>query len=300
MLIRRCVALAIAGAVSVANADNLSRADELFAEGKALMETDLHAGCAKLEESLALNPQAVGTVLNVALCDVRLGRLATAAEHFARARDMAREQGMREHLEAAEAHLQALEPRLPRVTFSLAEPLPETRIVVHDRLLPPSGWVDVPLDPGEHSLVVTAPGRLAFRTTIRIAEGERHDVVVPALARSRSATRPIGKVTMAAGGTLILTGVVIGFISGRRYDDALDGCLVGQTETRCDDPSYDKIHSARNLGNVGTVVTSVGVVAAGVGVYLWLRGPRRHNERSLTVVPQLDGDGGGIAAIGRF
>ncbi|MDX2088081.1 MAG: tetratricopeptide repeat protein [Kofleriaceae bacterium] len=291
------VLLALVGA-GTAHADNVARSDELFAEGKALMETDLHGGCKKLDEALALNPQAVGTLLNVALCDVRLGKLATAAEHFERARDMAREQGMNEHLEAAEAHLVALQPRIPRVTFTLAEMLPDTSIVVGGRLLPSTGWADVPLDPGEHRIVITAPGRVAFRTTLRLAEGERQEIVVPKLATSSG--RPAATLTLAAGAALVAAGVVVGFVSARRYDAALEDCIVRGGVTACDDAAYDDITSARTLGNVGTVVGVVGVVTASVGAYLWLRKTGRQKESTVSVVPQVGVDGGGVAAVGRF
>jgi hypothetical protein len=289
---------AIIGAASTAYADNTARADELFAEGKALMETDLHGGCRKLQEALDLNPQAVGTLLNVALCDVRLGKLATAAEHFARARDMAREQGMREHLEAAEAHLGALLPRLPKVTFKLTEALPETTIVIGNKVLSPTSWVDVPLDPGEHRIVITAPGRVAFRATLRLAEAERHEVVVPKLATSSG--RPGAKATVGVGAGLVASAVVIGFIAARRYDNALEDCIVRNGVTACNDGAYDDITSARTLGNVGTVVGVVGVITAGVGTYLWLRKGSRPKETAITLVPQIGTDGGGVAAVGRF
>jgi hypothetical protein len=300
MSIRWGAALAILCAASSARADDISRADQLFTEGKALMETDLNGGCAKLDQSLALNPQAVGTLLNVALCDARLGKLATAVAHFTRARDMAREQGMKEHLEAAEAHLAALMPRVPHVTLKLADPRPGTQIVVDDKLVPQDRWADVLLDPGQHPVVVSAPGRVTFRTTIKIAEGERHDIAIPALAVAEGPGRTIGKISAVTGGALIATGVVLGVIAGRRYDDAFSaGCLVREGVTRCDDASYDKIQSARSLGVAGSVVGGIGVVAAGVGVYLWLRNPR-HSEHAIAVVPQVDRDGGGLAAVGRF
>lgn len=301
MLIRWGAVLAILCAASSARADDISRADQLFTEGKALMESDLNAGCAKLDQSLALNPQAVGTLLNVALCDVRLGKLATAAAHFTRARDMAREQDMREHLEAAEAHLAALAPRVPHIALKLADPRPDAQIVVDDKLVSRDSWGDVSIDPGAHTVVVSAPGRVTFRTTIRIAEGEHHDIAIPALAAAQQPGRTIGKVTAITGGALIATGVVIGVIAGRRYDDAFSGqgCIVRAGATRCNDDAFDKIQRARSLGTAGSVVGGIGVVAAGIGVYLWLRNPR-HSEHAIAVVPQVDRDGGGLAAVGRF
>src|SRR3954468_13496447 len=97
--------------------DNVAKADKLFVEGRALMDSDLHAACEKFEESLKWNSQAIGTLLNVALCDEKLGRVASAAAKFAQARDMAREGNMTVHLEAAEERLKDLLPRVPYVTI---------------------------------------------------------------------------------------------------------------------------------------------------------------------------------------
>ena len=165
--------------------DSIVKGDRLFAEGKALLATDLHAACAKFEESLRANSQAIGTLMNVALCDQKLGRIASAVVKFSEARDRAKEQGLEVHLETALEHLAALEPRLPFLTITFAaEPLPGTKLVVHDQVISLSKIANLPVDPGEHVIVVSAPGHLPYQTTVRLAEAERRDVTIPALARS--------------------------------------------------------------------------------------------------------------------
>src|SRR4051812_10367911 len=82
----RTIALACAIVLAVlrpaAAEDKVAKADALFAEGIKLRDSNLELACAKFGESLQLNPQAIGTLLNVALCDERLGRLASALRRF--------------------------------------------------------------------------------------------------------------------------------------------------------------------------------------------------------------------------
>jgi len=44
----------------------------------------------------------------------------------------------------------------------------------------------------------------------------------------------------------------------------------------------------------------VGLAAAGVGAYLWLRAPSEHAARGISVVPQLGPESTGLAAVGTF
>ncbi|RPI08483.1 MAG: hypothetical protein EHM63_06195, partial [Actinobacteria bacterium] len=50
------------------------KADALFAEGVKLRDSNLELACAKFGASLQLNPQAIGVLLNVAMCDEKHGR----------------------------------------------------------------------------------------------------------------------------------------------------------------------------------------------------------------------------------
>lgn len=297
----RLVAITIVLAAHVAQADEdkVKRADALFAEGRALLKTDLHAGCAKLSESYALNPQAIGTLLNVALCDEKMGRIASAAAKYAEARDRAREQHAKDHLAAAEERLAAVKDRVPHVSVQLAESLPGTQVLIDGRVI--ESLSDIPVDPGERVLVVSAPDHVAFEHRVMIAEGEHRDVPVPALAKAVtvvSSRRTIGKLVAIGGGVTVATGVVIGLVGRSRYNTAKDGHC--DADLACDPEGLSATRSGRTLGTVGTVVGVVGVAGVGVGLYLWLRAPRATRETAVTLVPRLDPAAPGLAAVGRF
>lgn len=300
------VVVLLASSTAAADVD-IAKADKLFAEGLALRDSNLEQSCAKFEESLSYNPQAIGTLLNVALCDEKLGRIASAVAKFSEARDRAKEQQLAEHLEAAEEHIAALTPELPYLTIRFGTPpIADTKILIDDHVVPMAKIERFAVDPGERVIVVSAPGRLPFQTKIMIAKREEKQVEVPELARSvtvKSSRRTIGIITTASGAAAIATGVVIGIVAKGRYDDALKLCDTTREPAHCPPESQTKTENARTLGNVGTVVGAVGVVAAGVGLYLWLGAPRSseaREARGVSIVPHVSPEAAGLTAVGRF
>jgi hypothetical protein len=302
------VAVGLAARGGHANADpEIEKADQLFAEGKALIDSNLIQGCAKFDESLQYNPAAIGTLLNVALCDEKLGRVASAVAKFSEARDRAKEQGFAEHLRAAEQHIAALEPQVPHVTIELAETLPGTRVVLDDRVVALDRLANVAVDPGEREVVVSAPGRLSHRTRLIIHKAEHKDVRIPALARSitiTSSRRRIGQIMTFAGAGALATGVGLGVYGRQLWREQIDlgRCQTIGDDIRCSSDGQAETDRARTLGNVGTVVGIAGAAVAGAGLYLWLRSPRSSSPASdkLTVVPHVAPDALGVVALGRF
>ena len=301
-------ALAILAAAGPAAADEKTqRADKLFEEGKAMLDKDLAGACAKFEASLQLNAQAIGTLLNVALCDEKLGRFASAVAKFTEARDRAKEQGMDVHLKAADEHIHALADKVPHVTLKFSvPPLPQTTIVIDEKLVPFDAIANHPVDPGAHDVVVSAPGHLAYKAHFELTAGESKDLSIPELEKSitvQSSRRSIGKITTATGIAALGTGIVLGLVAKRRFDAATDGCnritKDGDKVWQCGSTGYADTRSAHTLGTVGTVVGGVGLVAIGVGAYLWLRAPKDEEQR-VSVLPHVGPDGAGIVAVGRF
>ena len=286
---------------------DVARADRLFDEAKQLQATDLAGACAKFEASLALNPQAIGTLLNVASCDQALGRIAAAHARFREAQARAREQGRDVEREAASARLAELAPRLPLVTVTFAQPpRPGTRLVIDEHAIALTALVDLPLDPGTHEVVVSAPGHLPFRASVRAFEGRRSTVTLPALERAvtaASSRRRLGLVTAGGGVVALGAAAVIGVVAHGRYQAPFDdGACWDRAEGRaqCTPAGYGATSSARTLGVVGSVVTGVGLTAVVIGSYLWLRTPEGAREPAVSLIPSVTLDQAGIAAVGRF
>ena len=286
---------------------DVARADQLFEEGKQLQATDLAGACAKFEASLALNPQAIGTLLNVARCDQELGRIASAHARFREAQARAQEQGRDAEREAATARLAELGPRLPLVTVTFAEPpLPGTRLVIDEHAFALTALVDLPLDPGAHEVVVSAPGHLPFRASVSAFEGRRSTVTIPALERAvaaASSRRRLGLLTAGGGVVVLGAAAVIGVVAYRRYQAPFDDGACRERadgQAQCTPDGYGATNSARTLGVVGSVVTGVGLTAVAIGSYLWLRAPERTREHAVSLIPSVTLDQAGIAAVGRF
>jgi hypothetical protein len=285
--------------------DKVAKADALFAEGVKLRDSNLELACAKFGESLQLNPQAIGVLLNVAMCDEKHGRIASAVRRYRETRERALEQSFPEYLKAADGKLAALAPDVPLLTIRFAKPPPpNTKIVVDEQVVPLSALEKLPLDPGERTIVVSAPGRISFQRKISIAKGERRELAVPPLERP-SSRRTIGKISVAAGGAAITAGVVLGLVARSRYNryaDDMARCTRAEGGPLiCESSAYSGVRSALQLGDIGSIVGGVGIAAVLAGSYLWFFAPKPYAEqRRVSVVPRVTPGGGGLAVFGRF
>jgi len=303
-------ALAIAAPGRAAADPRIDKADQLFAEGKALFATNVAEACDKFEESLRYNPAAIGTLLNVALCDEKLGRIASAVDKFNEARDRAKEQGLVQHVRAAEQHLAALERDVPHLSIRLTEQLPETRVLIGDRVIALDNIASIAVDPGEVIVTVSAPARLPYRTKLAIERAEHKDLVVPVLSKSvtiSSARRRIGQVAVFTGGAAVGTAIGLGLYARHLYHAQFGHAMPGDgrcnDDLQCERDGLKQTQRARTLANVATVVGVAGIAVAGIGAYLWFRrpsAPADSADRKLAVVPTVAPDGLGVAALGRF
>jgi len=284
----------------------IDQADQLFAEGKALLSSNLLQACEKFEASLRINPAAIGTLLNVALCDEKLGKIASAVARFTEARDRAREQSLAEHLKLAEQHIAALAPSVPHLAIKLAEVLPDTKVSIDDTLVLLTQLGDIPIDPGERVIVVSAPERLPFHARLVIGRDEHRELGVPRLERSitvHSSQRRIGQLVTLTGAVVFGAGLGVGLYARdvyRKQTGPGGPCHDGL----CSAEGQTQTERARTLGNVGTAIGALGAAAGLVGIYLWYSSPGSAPTDSqaprLVLVPQVGADGLGVAAISRF
>lgn len=90
------------------DASDREHAERLFQEGRELMQKgQLDEACARFAESLELEP-AVGTLLNLASCMERSGRVPRACELYAEARDLSKSSGRDDRARFAEDRRAAL------------------------------------------------------------------------------------------------------------------------------------------------------------------------------------------------
>jgi hypothetical protein len=303
-------ALLIVGVIGIlvraASADDVADADALFAKAVELKQQGkTEEACRTFQQALDKNHNAVGTLLNVALCAANAGKVATAAKLFTDARDRAAEQKLEQHHQAAIDQLAKLEGHVPHLVLTFADPVtPETRVVIDDEMAPTTGD-KIPVDPGRRVLVVTAPGRVAYHTTVDVpANGQDVAVAVPKLGLPvtvKSTKKTIGKVLVIGGSVAFVASIGLSVYADRKYNKQFDDghCRDVSGVLLCDGTGFRQTGRAKTLARSATVVGGIGIAAAAVGVYLWVFTKQDHPER-LSVVPTVDGDGAGVAAIGRF
>jgi len=281
--VRIAAALLALAAVAGVAAAAPSPADEAFERGRALMTAGKIAeACAAFEDSLRLDFQ-LGTLFNLAQCDARRGKLATALAAFRR---IAREDTANATRAARARELaDALDKRVPHLRIALAG---GTAQVTLDGA-PVDIAAPLAVDLGTH---VVAAGR--EQRTITVAkEGETIDVALalapppPAPPPAPPPTTPMPRevpppgpppmpppphrsrapalITLAVGAAVAGTGLVVGGFAWARWRDAE---RLGMTDPMAADREVDHV---RTLGNASTVLVAVGAAAIAVGVYLWRR-----------------------------
>jgi tetratricopeptide (TPR) repeat protein len=168
-----------------------SLAQSLFEQGKRLMDGgNFEHACPKLEESQRLDPRG-GTLLNLALCHERQGKIATAWTDFKGALSAARRDGRQDRITAAEEHIAALEPKLPWLTLTATGVVEGEEIKLDGAAVGRAAWGSpVSIDPGAHELRATAPGRKPWSLALTIAIGEKRTVTIPALEADPNQAAP--------------------------------------------------------------------------------------------------------------
>src|SRR5512145_372326 len=167
-------------------------AEALFQEGKRLGEEGRIAeACAKFEESERLE-SAPGTLIHLGACYAEVGKTASAWAAFVAVAELAK----RTHDDAREALARRLaselKPRLSQLVLALKQPARGIIIHIDGHSLGNGGLnTALPMDPGEHLVEVTAPGRLAWAKRIKIEPGPASETVdVPPLKEVTASSSP--------------------------------------------------------------------------------------------------------------
>ena len=160
-------------------------AEALFQEGRALMIAGrAREACQKFSESNRLDP-ATGTLLNLAVCNETVGRTATAWSQF-RAAEVASVADHRDdRVGLAREHLASLLPKLSVITVQVsdAQRIPGLKLSLDGVVWGEPLWnVPTPIDPGEHTVVAEAPGRVARSYQTRVGARAQKLLIVVDLA----------------------------------------------------------------------------------------------------------------------
>ncbi len=252
----------------------------LFDQGKQLAaQGDFEAACTKFEGADRLT-HWLGVELNLADCYEHLGRTATAWILFLKAADHA-ERDHDPRLAYARSRAEALAPSLPRLNVTATD---DTELRVDHVVVDKDAFgIALPLDPGEHLVEASAPGRVTYTRRISLVAGATMTLEIPTLMPTPSPVvheepmrshRGVARWMGGAGLLLAGTSIVLGIDAKLRYDAATrDHC---DARIACDDTGLDAIRAARLRGNIATVTGIAGVAAVAGAVVFYALSPREH------------------------
>lgn len=172
------------------SAEEKATAEAVFQEGMSLIKKGNFAdACPKFEMSQRVEP-AVGTMLYLAECYEKTNRTASAWALFQEAASLAETQKQFERQKTAEARAARLQPRLAWLVIDVPKDALVPGLQIHRNGVPVSPELSgtaTPVDPGEVVIDASAPGRLPYSTTVKVAAKARVSVPIPVLQASPEA-----------------------------------------------------------------------------------------------------------------
>jgi hypothetical protein len=324
-----CALSASRGAVAAGSGADRLLAQSLFDQAKKLMDAGRYGeACPKLAESQRLDP-AGGTLLNLALCHEKEGRLATAWADFKEALDVARRAGRPDREQAARTHIAALEPRLARLTLEVRHPDPKLTVKIDGAIVGGAAWnTATPVDPGWHEVTAEAPEKMTCSQRVEIQPRQQTTLIIPPLedgppgagaptqvdATSMVPTsaapgpgndlpawsrRKTAYVVGAAGLVALGIGSYFGIqaFSKRHSSDSL--C---PTDDSCTGNGARLNDEAKTAAFRSDITVGAGLVGLGVATYLYLSSTSSRGGDTTAQVPRLDpliaAGGGGLYISG--
>lgn len=285
----------------------------LFNEARELMEAgNYEDACPKLEQSRRIQT-GMGTLFNLGDCYEHIGRIASAWSSFMDVAVAADAAGQPQRAQAARERADLLAKRIPKLRIVVSSELAQLGVDVRLDALPIGALVwgtDIPVDPGRHRVIASAPGRTMWNTAVDLMEpGKVVEVKVPMLwppgdpedppldarrqpipadgAPTSQGHRSVGLVVGLGVAALAGIGAGAGLLVASNADRdsaasiraslqgggaALNGCLASPKPADCDrlDSELRAASTLRGVA-IGAFIGG-GLAAAGMATYLLLPG----------------------------
>ncbi|HRI63097.1 MAG TPA: hypothetical protein PK156_02635, partial [Polyangium sp.] len=165
------------------SAENRALAEVLFREAKALSDKEqFEQACPKFQESHRLDPKP-GTILNLAVCHEKQGKVASAWLDYLDAATVATRAGQKARAAFAKDQAAKLEKTIPRFIVRVSETTPGLIVKLDKAALNEAAWgTAAPINPGEHAVEATAPGYVTWSKNITIEKTPGNvEIVIPKL-----------------------------------------------------------------------------------------------------------------------
>jgi hypothetical protein len=322
--------LALAVPAAADEAADKAAAARLFQEGRdAMAAGKLDEACARFEASLGLDP-AIGTKLNLADCLEKRGKLVAAHRLFEEAAVEGAKAGKEGREDFARQRATTLVLKLVRLELRFTDAAPAGTVVrIEGADVDPATWKQARfVMPGRIKVEVVVPGAEPIEVTVDGKPGETATATIPALNRAPAAgggsdaggaggggrsigvapgggptdtgpvsprrSRTLSYIVGGGGVALLGTSLALGFVARGKFRDAECGTNAEPdlAPGLCTPAGQRDADSARTLADVGTGVAVAGLVAVGVGVYLFVRAGRDPGgDRDAVVVAPAVSDG---------
>ena len=301
-------------------------AETLFRDGKRLIKEGKIADACKAFEGSERIEHNVSTVLSLADCREREGRMATAWGLFLKAdSDTRNDPAKAPFNKIAKQRAAAIEEKLSYLTISVSDEARIAGLVVtrDDNIVDPAEWNRaIPVDNGEHVVAGKAPGHEPWSTKVTITQLDKKSVEVPKfkvltdlapkpevkqepvpppVTEQTSASNGRRKIAVGVGaGGIAIAGLAIffGVTSNGLRDDAVARCPAASCTEDDAIAAQDLNDRARDRALYANIAFGVaGVTVIGAAVLWFTGGPERATRVSVTPTA---GTVNGIAISGGF
>jgi hypothetical protein len=264
--------------------DKRAVAEMLFYTAKGLMEDNKIAkACKKFRESYRLDP-AAGTLLNLAVCHEKEGKLASAWGEFHQAETDARRSNRPDRQQLAREAIARIEPELPYLTIIVPRGARVAGLGVQRNGVPleEGAWeTELPIDPGTNEITATAPLYKQEKKLVTIEKKQHLTVTLDALELAPvfhppppywTASRVIGISAIGAGVVAAGVGSVFGVMALNNKSKSDAACPQYDSQLRCQPSGADAMSNAQTQAWVADVGIGVGAAAIVTGTVLMLTG----------------------------
>ena len=324
------VVLAVLVAPAGAQAPGKTEADVAFKNGRELLKAGKFAdACRQFERSEELDPQ-LGTRFNIAQCDEKIGKLASALAIY---RDLVANDSNAKRKDTSAALVAQLGSRVPKllVQVSTAPHLGVMLSASNGSTRSIQANEPVELDFGDYTIVVHADGMLDYSGKVSVHEESRTTTLAVVLGPAPAAVAEPAPTHVAAaapaptegappepddttpsshrklyafgaigvGGAALAGGIVAGILASGKWSDAKKACDGGTTcATPADLAAANSLRSqATSRANISTGLVIGGAVFAAAGVALYLTAPTEH---AVTLSPSAAPNTASLVLSGRF
>jgi tetratricopeptide (TPR) repeat protein len=286
-------ALVVVGLILVAersgHAQPKPKAVALFEAGRALADKGQFAeACKKFEESNRLDDQAVGTLLNLGLCNEQQQKWSSALIWYRASLERAQASKEQIQIDAANEKILQLSEMVAHVEIQFAVIAADgTKVTIDGRNIDRVKWGRVEVDNGPHTIEIQAPGKKPFVETADLTTKGKKTVQVVFEDYVPPATDTKWKrnaILFGGAGVALWAGAV-----GSAFLFCGNGFSLD-----CKNPNYN-----HNIEIYSTSIAVAGTALVGFAVYYVFFAPKKTTS-GTAMIPTIGNDNIGLALTGSF